>query len=283
MSYETINPREAEFLVSQGAVQVLDVRTPEEYQRLGHIPGATLLPVDLIASAPAVLTPDRPVLVYCEHGVRSRYAADVLARAGFAHVINMAGGMAAWFGDRTYEEGQIAGPSSWLLENGDLLRPGARVLDVACGSGRHTLLLASAGFHVTAVDRDDAAIARLRTIADRLSLVVDAKVQDLETEADLGAGCCDVILVVHYLHRPLFPRFVRALAPGGLLLYETFTVEQARLGRPTNPDFLLRPGELHDLVAPLHVIRGREGEFEGRMIASVAALEVPPRGMVSSQ
>ena len=74
-----------------------------------------------------------------------------------------------------------------------------------------------------------------------------------------------------YLHRPLFPALVRALRPGGVLLYETFTKEQARHGRPSNPEFLLDPGELPDLVAPLEVIRRREGEFEGRHVASVAA------------
>jgi len=99
-----------------------------------------------------------------------------------------------------------------------------------------------------------------------------ARVVDLEAgDADLGAGTHDLVLVFHYLHRPLFPALVRALAPGGLLLYETFTVEQARRGRPKNPDFLLAPGELRRIVTPLVVLREREGEFEGRMVAGVAA------------
>ena len=81
----------------------------------------------------------------------------------------------------------------------------------------------------------------------------------------------DLVLVFHYLHRPLFPALVRALAPGGLLLYETFTAEQALRGKPKNPDFLLEPGELRKSVASLVVLREREGEFEGRMVAGVAA------------
>ena len=81
----------------------------------------------------------------------------------------------------------------------------------------------------------------------------------------------DVIVVVHYLHRPLFPALIEALTPGGLLVYETFTRAQAARGKPTNPDFLLEPGELLDLVRPLEVLASREGDYDGRMVASVIA------------
>ena len=163
-------------------------------------------------------------------------------------------------------------PSSWLLENLDLLPRAARTLDVACGRGRHALLLAAAGFSVEAVDRDAGLIDSLRATAERLQLPLRAEVRDLETgTADLGTEAYDLVLVFHYLHRPLFPALVRALVPSGLLLYETFTVEQARRGKPKNPDFLLEPGELRQRVAPLVVLREREGEFEGRMVAAVAA------------
>jgi hypothetical protein len=84
------------------------------------------------------------------------------------------------------------------------------------------------------------------------------------------------VLVTHYLHRPLFPALTRTPRPGGLLLYETFTVDQARLGHPTNPDFLLEHGELATLVAPLQVLRQRDGEFEGRLVAGVAARRALP-------
>jgi SAM-dependent methyltransferase len=168
--------------------------------------------------------------------------------------------------------GPSEAPSSWLLENLDLLPPGARTLDVACGRGRHALLLASAGFPVEAVDRDAGLIDSLRAMAERFELPLRAEVRDLEAGiAELGSEAYELVLVFHYLHRPLFPALVRALAPGGLLLYETFTVEQARRGKPTNPDFLLEPGELRERVAPLVVLREREGEFDGRMVAGVAA------------
>ena len=192
----------------------------------------------------------------------------------------------------------MSAPSSWLIECADLLpsssAPGEtaeatrpRALDVACGSGRHALLLAAAGLDVLAIDRDAAAVEGLRATARTLGLGVRAEICDLEAgdvaTGDLGRGSMaesrgalapstyDLIVVVHYLHRPLLRALVRALAPGGLLLYETFTVDQAALGHPKNPAFLLKPGELPRLVAPLEVVRQREGEFDGRRVASVAA------------
>lgn len=163
-------------------------------------------------------------------------------------------------------------PSSWLLANADLLPRSGRALDVACGVGRHALRLAADVFNVTAIDRDRAKIASLQASASRLGLPVEARVMDLEAESvDLGTDAYDLVLVVHYLHRPLFPALRRALAPGGLLLYETFTTEQASRGKPTSPEHLLEPGELLRLVAPLEVLRQREGEFEERFVASVVA------------
>jgi SAM-dependent methyltransferase len=99
-------------------------------------------------------------------------------------------------------------------------------------------------------------------------------VRDLESEpVELGDEAYDLVVVTHYLHRPLFPALVRALAPGGVLLYETFTKGQAARGRPTNPAFLLEPGELPRLVAPLEVLRQREGDVDGKLIASVVAVK----------
>jgi rhodanese-related sulfurtransferase/protein-L-isoaspartate O-methyltransferase len=278
VSVETIPAAAAETLVAEGKVRVLDVRNPNEWAGLGTIPGATLLPVDLVACAAATLPRDgAPILVCCEHGIRSAAAARFLDAAGFEGVLDLAGGMSTWTGPRQFDRRDpdpVAGPSSWLLQCADLLRPPA-VLDVACGRGRHALLLASAGFNVRAIDSDPAAIAGLGATADRLGLPVRAEVADLETHgADLGEGLHDVVLVVHYLHRPLFPALRRALRPGGILIYETFTEAQAARGRPTSPDHLLQSGELERLVAPLQVVRRREGEFEDRFVASVAARRV---------
>jgi len=128
---------------------------------------------------------------------------------------------------------------------------------------------------VRAVDRDKDRVERLNALARRLRLPLDAEVADLENGgADLGDGEWELILVFNYLHRPLFPSLVRALRPGGVLLYETFTREQARHGSPSSPEYLLEPGELLRLVAPLKVVREREGEFDGSHLASVAARKI---------
>lgn len=259
--------------MAAGDLAILDVRTPGEFARLGHLPGARLLPVDLIASALAVVPEDgTPVLVVCEHGIRSAAAARVLADGGVAPVYDLAGGMAAWSGAREYGPARVAGPSDWLLQHADLLPRGVAVLDVAAGRGRHALLLAAAGWHVTAVDRDADMMSALDRVARRFAWPVTVELRDLETGAvDFGTSRYGVVLVVNYLHRPLFPALVEALAPGGVLVYETFTRAQAARGKPTNPAFLLESGELPRLVAPLVVERQREGDVDGRMIASVIA------------
>jgi rhodanese-related sulfurtransferase len=274
-----VSGREATALVDAG-VMVLDVRSPGEFTGLGHIPGAKLLPVDLSASAPAMIADvETPVLVTCEHAVRSKFTTRLLAQAGFTKVYELAYGMAGWTGDREFDEAPLFGPSPWVLENADLLPRGGRVLDVACGAGRHALLLAGAGFNVTAIDRDTAVIDRLRHHADRLGLPLQTEVIDLERDDEssgvgAGAGVADVaretaapppavlapdtydlVLVTRYLHRPLFPKLIRSLAPGGILIYETFLEQQAERGHPKNPAFLLKPGELSTLVAPLTILR----------------------------
>jgi SAM-dependent methyltransferase len=195
----------------------------------------------------------------------------MLAGAG-TRVLNMTGGMARWMGAREFGPGEVRGPADWLLGNADLLPERGAALDVACGRGRHALLLASAGFCVRALDSDPARIGDLRTIAGRWHLPVDAAVQDLEHGApDLGEGTFDLVLVFNYLHRPLMPMIVGAVKPGGLLFYETFTVDQADRGRPASPAHLLNHGELSRLVAPLTVVRERDGKVFGRMLAGVVA------------
>jgi SAM-dependent methyltransferase len=180
--------------------------------------------------------------------------------------------LAHWTGPREFGPGKLRGPSTWILENADLLPRDGKVLDVACGRGRHALLLASAGFDVHAIDRNPEAIAFLRDTAARMSLRVEARVMDLETEPppDLPSAF-DAILVFNYLHRPLMPALQAALNPGGRIFYETFTTRQAERGHPKNPDFLLRDGELAQLLSPLAILRSREGEFDGAFIASVVA------------
>ncbi len=124
---------------------------------------------------------------------------------------------------------------------------GGRVLDVACGSGRHARFFAARGHPVEAVDRDAAVLAALAGIPD-----VTARCADLEGGPwPYGRQQFAGIVVANYLHRPLFPRLLAGLEPGGALIYETFAAGTERYGRPSNPDFLLKPGEL------LEVVRGR--------------------------
>lgn len=169
-------------------------------------------------------------------------------------------------------------PAAWLVQHSELLPRTGRALDLACGRGRHALWLAGRGLETLAVDRDVDAVRELNDLARVHQLPLRAEVGDLEghTTPFLSASF-DVIVVVHYLHRPLFPALIGALASRGVLVYETFTRAQAARGKPTNPAFLLEPGELLELVRPLDVLVSREGDYDGRMIASVIAR----RGSVS--
>lgn len=116
------------------------------------------------------------------------------------------------------------------------------MLDVACGGGRHARLFAARGCKVTAIDRDPA-IAEI--LHDTNIEFVSANLE--QGVWPLGDAQFAVVVVTNYLHRPLFPALRAALAPGGLLLYETFAAGNAAFGRPTNPDFLLNPRELLDV------------------------------------
>jgi SAM-dependent methyltransferase len=183
-------------------------------------------------------------------------------------------GMVVGLGGRTgyRQDAVMSSPSSWLLQHAGLLPREGRALDVASGRGRHALWLAEHGLTTLAIDRDADAIRELNEAARERRLPLRAEVRDLEGGAiAFDDSTFDVIVVVHYLHRPLFPALIESLAPDGLLLYETFTLAQAARGKPTNPDFLLKPGELLDLVRPLEILASREGDFEDRMVASVLA------------
>jgi len=163
-------------------------------------------------------------------------------------------------------------PARWLVDHAHLLPATGNALDVASGSGRHAFWLAARGLATLAIDRSAPAVAAIRQTAARLQLPLRAEIVDLETDdAPLAVAAYDLIVVVHYLHRALFPALQAALRPGGILVYETFTRAQALRGKPTNPAFLLEPGELRSLVARLDVLAEREGEFEGKMLASVIA------------
>lgn len=150
--------------------------------------------------------------------------------------------------------------SLWVKRFTPLIKAGGTVLDLACGRGRHSLLLAACGFRVEALDRDAAALA---AIADRAPGIV-TRLADLEGDAWPYRGrVFDGIVVTNYLHRPLLPEIFDALAEDGVLIYETFMLGNERFGKPSNPAFLLRPGELLDLVRDrLAVVAFEQGEVQ---------------------
>lgn len=147
----------------------------------------------------------------------------------------------------TTDQHDIAAPSEWVLRWADRVPPGGRVLDIACGKGRHARFFAARGHAVVGVDRDPAKLATLEGVPGATTRCADLEGGPWPFEGERFAG----IVVVNYLHRPLFPHLFAALAPEGVLIYETFTVGNERFGRPSNPDFLLQPGEL------LERVRGR--------------------------
>jgi len=147
-------------------------------------------------------------------------------------------------GDRPRNLHDALPPSPWIVRYAFLVEGDARVLDIASGAGRHARFFARRGCRVVAVDRDREALATLDGVAG-----IEARVADLEAGAwPLGDERYDAIIVANYLHRPLFPFLRAALAPGGVLLYETFARGNEAFGRPSRPDFLLEPNELFRLA-----------------------------------
>ncbi len=132
-----------------------------------------------------------------------------------------------------------------MVRFADLVPAGGEVLDLACGDGRHTRFLLERGHRVVAVDRDLSGVADLAE-RDEVELV-EVDLEDGRAFPLSGRRFAGVV-VTNYLHRPLLPDLVAAVAPGGALIYETFARGQERFGRPTDPDFLLRPGELLEAV-----------------------------------
>jgi SAM-dependent methyltransferase len=126
----------------------------------------------------------------------------------------------------------------------DRVAAGGRVLDVACGKGRHARYFSKRGHLVEAVDRDPAALASLGGIAGIHTRCADLENGPWPYPDERFAG----IVVANYLHRPLFPCLLASLAPDGVLIYETFAAGNERYGRPSNPAFLLNPGELLDIL-----------------------------------
>jgi SAM-dependent methyltransferase len=143
--------------------------------------------------------------------------------------------------------------SAWVQRWSHLVAPGATVLDVACGSGRHLRWFAQRGCRVTGVDRDEAALALSSKIAETVAA-------DIESEPwPLPGRFFDAVVVTNYLWRELLPTLVDSVAEGGVLIYETFSAGNETVGKPSNPKFLLQPGELLRAAQGLRVVAFEEG------------------------
>lgn len=166
-------------------------------------------------------------------------------------------------------------PSPWVRRFASLIVPGGTVLDIACGSGRHSRYLAGLGFDVLAVDKDEAALAELAGVPGIRTLQAD-----LEDKAwPLGGRQFDAIVVTNYLWRPLFPMLLASVSDQGVLIYETFMVGNEAFGKPQNPAFLLRPGELLDVTARrLTPVAFEQGEVQIPRPAMVQRLCAVRRG-----
>jgi SAM-dependent methyltransferase len=153
----------------------------------------------------------------------------------------------------------IEQPSPWIVKYAPLIRKKGRVLDLACGSGRHAIWLAQQGYQVDAVDRDAQALSIMADIDN-----IDVFIVDLEASDWLHLGQrYDGLIVSRYLYRPLLPALAEILNPGGVLIYETFMVGNERYGKPSNPDFLLLPNELLEIYSPLlNIIDFEQGEVK---------------------
>lgn len=159
--------------------------------------------------------------------------------------------------------------SPWVRRWSHFVPAGGSVLDVACGGGRHLRWFAERGCRVTGVDRDAGALEPLRALGEIV-------VADIENGPwPFADRRFDAVVVTKYLWRPLLPAIIECV--GGVLIYETFALGQQTIGKPSNPDFLLRPGELLGAVRDLRVVAYEDGFLDEppRFVQRVVACRDP--------
>ena len=165
--------------------------------------------------------------------------------------------------------------SEWVQRWSHLIAPASDALDVACGMGRHLRWLRSLGHRVTGVDRSAEAVAACADLGDILCADIENGPWPF---ADRQFGA---VVVTNYLWRPLLPLIVDSVAPGGVLIYDTFATGNETVGRPARPQFLLQPGELLNACAGLRVVAYEDGFLEqpARFVQRITAVrELPQAG-----
>jgi SAM-dependent methyltransferase len=163
-------------------------------------------------------------------------------------------------------------PSPWIVRWTHLVPPGGAVLDLACGGGRHLRWFHARGHAVTGVDRDSAALDTVAGIAETIEA-------DIENGPwPLAGRQFAAVIVTNYLWRPLFPRILESVAPGGVLLHETFAQGNETVGKPSRPDFLLAPGELLRAYDGLRVVAFEDGFLDQppRFVQRIACVRAAP-------
>lgn len=162
----------------------------------------------------------------------------------------------------------LSAPSEWIVRWSHLLAPGATVLDVACGAGRHMRWFAGRGHPITGVDRSPEAIEAAGAFGRTVAADIESGPWPFAGQA-FGA-----VIVTNYLWRPRMADIVAAVAPGGVLLYETFAAGNETVGKPSRPDFLLQPGELLAACAGLRVVAYEDGFISEpeRFVQRIAAI-----------
>jgi tellurite methyltransferase len=171
----------------------------------------------------------------------------------------------------THQHDHSLEPARFLAENLEIL-PKGRALDVAMGSGRNAIYLAKMGFEVEGIDISSEAVRDALKRARSVGVSLEARVADLEGDYRIERGAYHVILCFNYLQRSLIPQIKEGLRVGGMVVYETFIIDQARFGKPRNPDYLLKHNELLEMFRDFRCLRYREGIAEKeRAVASIIA------------
>ena len=175
---------------------------------------------------------------------------------------------------------ELGPASAWVQRWSHLIRPQGRVLDVACGRGRHLRYLAHQGFEVTGVDRSEEALQSASRYADTVQADIENEPWPLRNGPAIQAF--DAVIVTHYLWRPLFAVLEQSLAADGVLIYETFSQGNETVGKPSRPDFLLRSGELLTAFKSLHIVGYEEGflTLPDRFVQRVVAIKLSRKASI---